>query len=169
MIKALFLDRDGTLIQESPGYRKQGDSIRLIPDIGPLLWLWTAKDYQIFTITNQSGINKGLITWEDVRWVQTQLAFQVMLDRSLLAGYQLWDLNHLYCCPHTPEQQCGCRKPKPGLILQAAKDWSIDLSQSVMVGDRETDVDAGINAGVGATHLTNTCSFMEFTKKYLGI
>ena len=163
-MKALFIDRDGTLIEEYPGYRKYPDEVRLIDGIVDVLREWTRAGYFIVIITNQSGIRRGIIT-EDQFW-EVQLRLYSFLEQDPDVMFRLLDT---FVCPHLPDT-CECRKPKPGLLIWARNTYGIDLSQSVMVGDRETDVNAGINAGVGATHLfTNACSFMEFTKGYLEI
>ena len=137
MKRAVFLDRDGVLVQASDiGHGPLTlDQFRLLPGIRePLLRLREAG-FLLVLATNQPGISRGTLTWDVLREMHQRLGAVVPLDG-------------LYVCPHTDADGCACRKPKPGLLLQAASDLSIDLSESFFVGDTDRDTRAGESAGV---------------------
>lgn len=145
MNKAVFLDRDGTII-EDVGYMNSPEQIQFIPGSIEAIKKLKEAGYKVVVITNQAGIARGLIT-EDM--LQT---IDKVLHKWILNGGT--HLDGIYYCPHHPEhgvypykQVCECRKPHPGLIRKAQKDLNIDLSQSFMIGDKATDVEAGKRAG----------------------
>jgi D-glycero-D-manno-heptose 1,7-bisphosphate phosphatase len=143
--KAAFLDRDGTIIADT-GYVGSPDRVRLLPNAARGMARLRDLGYLLVLVTNQSGIARGYFTLDDCRRVQERL------DTELAAeGVRL---DAVYFCPHLPEGKvspfnvdCDCRKPKPGLLLRAARDLNIDLAQSVMIGDSERDIEAGKRAG----------------------
>lgn len=137
MKRAVFLDRDGVLVQASEiGHGPLTlDQFRLLPGIRePLLRLREAG-YLLVLATNQPGISRGTLRWEVLQEMHHRLGKEIALDG-------------LYVCPHTDADACACRKPKPGLLLQAARDLGIDLGRSFFVGDTERDTRAGESAGV---------------------
>ena len=144
MKKALFLDRDG-VINADTGHPHRPEHITFIDGIFDFCRKAHAVGYLLIVVTNQAGIGKGMYTEEDfeglMHWMQDHFVSE---DCPLSA----W-----YFCPHHPDAGCGCRKPKPGMILQAAKDWDIDLEKSLLVGDNATDIEAGKAAGVGRVEL----------------
>jgi D-glycero-D-manno-heptose 1,7-bisphosphate phosphatase len=135
MHKALFLDRDGTLMVDV-GYCSHPDQVVLLPDVKEVLGQLKKERFKLVLITNQSGINRGYFTETDFWAVQREL-------QSQLAPI---GIDATYFCPDYLESPR--RKPAPGMILEAASDLSIDLNQSVMIGDKWSDVEAGMNAGV---------------------
>jgi D-glycero-D-manno-heptose 1,7-bisphosphate phosphatase len=146
MNKAVFLDRDGTIIADV-GYLNTPDDIKFIPGSLEAIKMLKEADYKVVVITNQAGVARGLVT-EDM----LQTIDKVMHKWILNSGTHL---DGIYYCPHHPEhghypykQACACRKPHPGLIKKAQRDLDIDLSGSFMVGDKASDVDAGKTAGV---------------------
>ena len=145
MNKAVFLDRDGTII-EDVGYMSSPEQIQFIPGSIEAIKKLKEAGYKVVVITNQAGIARGLIT-EDM----LQTIDKVLHKWILNAGAHL---DGIYYCPHHPEhgvypykQVCECRKPHPGLIKRAQKDLNIELSHSFMIGDKATDVAAGKRAG----------------------
>ncbi|MGB9612601.1 MAG: D-glycero-beta-D-manno-heptose 1,7-bisphosphate 7-phosphatase [Candidatus Margulisiibacteriota bacterium] len=145
MHKAVFLDRDGTIV-EDVGYLNRPDQIKFIPGAIKAIKMLNQAGYKVVVISNQAGVAKGLIT-EDM--LQT---IDKVLHKFILNGGA--HLDGVYYCPHHPEegvypyrQACECRKPHPGLIKRAHRDLNIDLSSSFMVGDKATDIEAGKNAG----------------------
>ena len=138
--RAIFLDRDGTLNKDS-GYVCRKEDWVWLPGTIQALRRFQAAGYLLVVVSNQSGLARGLYTRDDLAaleaWVNTQLAAQnVTIDA--------W-----YYCPHLPEitGPCSCRKPEPGLLLQAARELGIDLAHSWMIGDSLRDVEAGRAAG----------------------
>lgn len=135
---ALFLDRDNTL-NEDPGYLHHPDQVRLLPGVVEGLRQFQAAGYLLIVVSNQSGIARGFLS-ED-----TLVAIHRRLKNLLEAeGIHLHDIRY---CPHHPKQNCLCRKPQPTLLHQAAQDWNLDLSASLMAGDRLSDVQTGQAAG----------------------
>lgn len=127
---AVFLDRDGTLI-EDVGILDSAENIRLFPDTVRALRLLQSQ-YLLFVITNQPGISKGLLTLDQANRVNGHL--HAMLRREGVA-IQEW-----YVCPHSREDGCSCIKPKPAFVLRAQKDYGLDLSRSFVIGDHPHDV-----------------------------
>ncbi len=136
---AVFLDRDGTL-NFDPGYLRRADRFRFLPGVTPALRLLSRQGLSLFVISNQSGIGRGLITRTDLKKIH-----QKMTEGLKKAGVCL---QGIFICPHSPADQCDCRKPSPKLILQAARKHRLNLWQSYMVGDKETDVETGLRAGL---------------------
>jgi histidinol-phosphate phosphatase family protein len=140
-MKAIFLDRDGTVTVGIPKYERVDslDKVELLPNTLKACRVLASLDYGVFFISNQAGIAEGLITLEDFNAINNKAI-------GLLApsGIKIIDT---YICPHGEDSDCECRKPKPKLILDAANDYGIDLKESYMIGDRRSDIEAGINAG----------------------
>ena len=136
---AVFLDRDGVLNKVRKDYVKNANELDIISGIEIPLKLLKEKGYMLVVITNQSAINRGYTTHESVKKIHSKLntyleKFNVSIDK-------------FYYCPHRPNENCYCRKPKPGLLLQAAKDFDIDLKNSWMVGDSLTDTETAASVG----------------------
>jgi len=143
--KAVFLDRDGTII-EDVGYLNNPQEIKFIHGSIEAIKKLNEADYKVIVITNQAGIARELIIENMLQTIDKTL------QKEILNGGAYIDA--IYYCPHHAEhgyypykQDCKCRKPEPGMILKAAKDHNIDLSQSWMIGDKRTDVYAGKKAG----------------------
>ena len=136
---AVFLDRDGT-IMEDRDYCSDPKDVKIFPCAAKALRRLKSNGFKIITITNQSGIGRGLFTLEQYRAVEAEVLRQLSSD--LLDG--------TYFCPDRPDQVSSFRKPAPGMILQAAREHQIDLSRSFLIGDKEIDVECAHNAGVYA-------------------
>ncbi|MGE0018197.1 MAG: D-glycero-alpha-D-manno-heptose-1,7-bisphosphate 7-phosphatase [Draconibacterium sp.] len=143
--KALFIDRDGTINIEKHYVYKKEDFV-FMPGIFDLLKHFTDNGYLIFIITNQSGIARGFYSEEDYNRLTSW-----MLNEFELKGIKITKVYH---CPHHPDitGPCICRKPKPGMILQAIEEFNINPSASVLIGDKKSDILAGENAGIGENH-----------------
>lgn len=143
--KAAFLDRDGTLIDDV-GYLSNINQISLIPGAIKMCKNLINRGYELFLVTNQSGIARGYFDELFVRETNEKL-------RVILADAGV-DIKACYYCPHHPDYgtidykiRCNCRKPRPGMLIQAANDFNIDLESSLMIGDKEADLLAGKAAG----------------------
>ncbi|MBV8938691.1 MAG: HAD family hydrolase [Alphaproteobacteria bacterium] len=147
MNKALFLDRDG-VINLDTGYPSAREEIVFLEHIFSLCRAAKEQGYLLLVVTNQAGIARGYYTEEDfealMQWMQEQFTAQ----GCALDGW--------YYCPHHPEfgvgeyrTACECRKPKPGMLLTAAKEWDIDMRRSILIGDKASDINAANAAGVG--------------------
>jgi len=135
-LKAAFLDRDGTVIQDMH-YCSTPEAVRVLPNA--VLGLKMLKDagFALFIITNQSGTARGYLSLERLAAVNRRMEQRLGLRFRQIAF-----------CPHHPGERCGCRKPKPGMILSLMRRWpEIDPARSITVGDKITDVIAGIRAG----------------------
>jgi histidinol-phosphate phosphatase family protein len=137
MRRAVFLDKDGTLIRDVP-YNVDVALITLMPHVVEALRMLQEEGYLLIVVSNQSGMGLGYFGEKELQ------AVSVHLDR-LLGAYGI-KLHAFYYCPHV-EGTCNCRKPLPGLLLRAASDYDIDLSGSWMIGDILNDVEAGRRAG----------------------
>lgn len=151
---ALFLDRDGT-INHDPGYIKDPNSVRLIDGVAESLRkLKEHFGFKIIVVSNQAGVSKGLMTTEDVEAVNNRI-LELLKEQGVI-------IDAIYYCPYHPDfdppEKTICRKPSPFMILQAAEEHNIDLSKSFMIGDRASDVEAGINANVRTILLRTTMS-----------
>ncbi len=143
---ALFLDRDGVINVEK-NYLYKKEDFEFIEGIFDLCRFFQDKGYKIFVVTNQSGIARGFYSEEDflelTKWMETEFAKRgIKIERT-------------YYCPHHPDftEECECRKPKPGMLLHAAKEFGINLENSVLVGDKQIDIDAAYNAGLKKAYL----------------
>jgi D-glycero-D-manno-heptose 1,7-bisphosphate phosphatase len=137
--KAVFLDRDG-VINEDRGYvYKQSDFV-FKEYIFEFLQNCTAKNYLLFVVTNQSGIARGYYSEDEF----------LKLTDYMLKEFAAHDIKiaKVYYCPHAPEANCQCRKPNPQMILDAQKEFDIDMSASYLIGDKPSDIEAGLKAGV---------------------
>jgi D-glycero-D-manno-heptose 1,7-bisphosphate phosphatase len=140
--KAIFLDRDGTLMKDV-GYCSRPGDVELLEGVGKLLPKLKEAGFKLIIVTNQSGIGRGYFTEEDFWSVQNE--FETQLGPDVIDA--------TYFCADTPQNESERRKPNPGMLLEAAKDLGLDLSRSYMVGDKASDTQAGIRAGVRATIL----------------
>lgn len=147
--KAIFLDRDGT-INKYVGFLRKIDEFELLPGVEEAIKKINESGYLAIVVTNQPVIARGEVTVEELNEIHKKLETEL--------GYEGAYIDGLYYCPHHPHKgyegeipelkiDCECRKPKPGMLLKAAEDFNIDLSQSWMIGDGENDVKAGKAAG----------------------
>lgn len=143
--KAIFLDRDGT-INKYVGFLRNIDDFELIEGVSEAIKKINQSGYLAIVVTNQPVIARGEVTWEELHEIHRKMETLLGKDGAYIDG--------IYICPHHPDKgfegerpeykiDCDCRKPKPGMLFQAANDFNIDLSQSFMIGDSERDVEAG--------------------------
>ena len=137
---AVFLDRDGVINQNRSDYVRSTDQLRIFPAALPALARLAQSECAIVIITNQSVIGRELVSAATVAQINHYLLKQVRASGGRIDG--------LYLCPHAPDDACECRKPRPGLLLQAASELQLDLHRSWLIGDSLTDLKAAIAAGV---------------------
>jgi D,D-heptose 1,7-bisphosphate phosphatase len=144
--KALFLDRDG-IVNIDTGHLVKISDFKFSDSIFELCKFFQQKDYRIFIITNQAGIAKGYYTEDDFN-VLTQWMLNEFIKNSIF-------IDKVYYCPHHPtdgisvyKQNCDCRKPKDGMLQKAVSEFNVDLSKSILIGDKLSDIEAGKMAGI---------------------
>jgi D,D-heptose 1,7-bisphosphate phosphatase len=148
--KAIFLDRDGT-INKFVGFLTKPEEFELIPGVAEAIGRINRSGYLAIVVSNQPVIARGDCTFEELQTIHDKMETELGKEGAFIDA--------IYFCPHHPDKgfvgerpeykiDCDCRKPKPGMLLQAARDWNIDLSESYMIGDSERDVEAGRNARV---------------------
>jgi histidinol-phosphate phosphatase family protein len=135
---AVFLDRDGTVIEDAD-YPQDPTRVRPLPGAVEALRTLRAAGLRLVLVSNQSGLGRGYFSEREAEAVHTEVVRQFATRGVAFDG--------AYYCPHAPEAACACRKPEPGLLLQAARDLGLDLARSYMIGDRPSDVEAGRRVG----------------------
>ncbi|BBG66516.1 D-glycero-D-manno-heptose 1,7-bisphosphate phosphatase [Hydrogenimonas sp.] len=147
MKKALFLDRDG-VINIDHGYVSRIEDFEFVEGILDLVYEAQKRGYLPIVVTNQSGIGRGYYSPDDFERL-TSWMLEKMRERGIVI-----DRSHVLHCPHSPDTGCGCRKPMPGMFLEARERFEIDMPNSWMIGDKPGDIEAAERAGVGHTYLT---------------
>jgi len=145
---AVFLDRDGVIIENRANYVRSWDDVSFLSGVFPALRLLFASAYRIVIVTNQSAVGRGFLTLELAKEINTRIVNTIEEQGGRIDSVQM--------CPHTPQDKCSCRKPEPGMVLQASAEMSIDLTTSFLIGDSRTDLLAGKAAGVGHLALVRT-------------
>ena len=140
--KAIFLDRDGVINVEK-NYLYKIEDFEFIDGVVEALKYLQNRGYLLFIITNQSGINRGYYTVKDF----------LKLTNWMLKEFKKHNItiSQVEFCPHTPEQKCNCRKPKTGMINNILKNYNVDLANSWLIGDKESDIKTALNAGINNT------------------
>ncbi len=139
MKHTVFLDRDGVINFDSSDYIKSESEFKFIPRSAEAVSLLNKNGFDVIIITNQSAIGRGMITSNGLKAI-----FDKMKKGIKDSGGEIKDI---FFCPHLPNQGCSCRKPKPGLILQAVRKYNIDLSLAYMVGDSAKDIECAKKSG----------------------
>lgn len=150
--KILILDRDGTIVVDRP-YLNDPAGLEFLPGAVSGLRRLHALEYELMVITNQSGVGRGLISAAQLQAVHDRLS--AMLAE---AGAPL---RQIYHCPHVPEANCDCRKPRPGLLERAAAEWYFEISRCVVIGDKMTDVELGRRVGATTVLIGDTAPPVE--------
>lgn len=165
--KAIFLDRDGT-INKYVGFLTKPEQFELLPGVAEAIKMINKSGFLAIVVTNQPVIARGDCTWDELQQIHDKMETELGKEGAFLDA--------IYICPHhkdkgfegeRPEYKydCECRKPKPGLLLQAAKDFNIDISLSYMIGDDKRDIESGINAGCHSSFIINDKSISTVLKK----
>jgi histidinol-phosphate phosphatase family protein len=141
MRRCVFLDRDGVVNYKPKAgeYVRSWEEFQLIPAVADWIRLFNALDLLVIVVTNQRGVALGLMTPEELTRIHKN-----MQDRLLDLDARIDDV---YCCPHD-EGVCDCRKPRPGLVLEAARKWGVDLGQSILIGDSLSDQELAQRCGM---------------------
>jgi len=157
MQKVVFLDRDG-VINKDTGYLFLVNDFEFIEGIFVALRHFISRGYKLIIITNQSGIARGYFSENDFT-----ILTKWMIEKLSINGIEILDV--LYC-PHLPEDNCSCRKPNPGLLLEANKRHNIEMQCSWMIGDKEDDIKAANSAGIAQTVLVKSDQTIDEDKSH---
>lgn len=157
--KAVFIDRDGTLIKDK-NYLSDHKRIEFYTDAYRAIRLLRAGGYRVIMTTNQSGIGRGYFTLKTLKQIHARL--QKKLTKHKVK------IDRIYFCPHLPEKKCRCRKPRIGMPRQAQKDFNLDLEKSFVIGDKRADIRMAYNFG-GKGILVLTGKGKEELKKFKNI
>jgi D-glycero-D-manno-heptose 1,7-bisphosphate phosphatase len=141
MFPAIFLDRDGVVIENRAAYVLTWDDVSIYPQALAALVRASDSPYKIVLVTNQSAVGRGIISLQAAQEINRGLVSVIQEAGGRVDGF--------FMCPHAPEERCDCRKPQPGLLFQAARALDLELPRSILVGDALTDLLAGEAAGVG--------------------
>ena len=141
MKRAVFLDRDGVINRGAAegGYILRWDDFRFLPGVAEAIALLRGAGWKVIVVSNQRCVGKGLLTIAELEAIHRKMNEELAKAGTKLDG--------IYYCPHEKEPPCDCRKPSPGMFLRAAREHQIELGVSWMVGDSESDVEAGKRAG----------------------
>ena len=148
-IKAAFFDRDGTLV-EDVHYLSNLEDIKILPGIINFCSFLQKSGYKLFVVTNQSGVARGFFNEAFVKLTHEYLN-KLFIKNNIF-------FEKFYYCPHHPSYSCSCRKPKPGMLLDAAREFNIDLSKSLMFGDKIGDILVGQAAGCKSFYIQKVLS-----------
>lgn len=146
-VPAIFLDRDGTIIEEKV-YLADPNKVVIFPGVGRALRQLREAGFRLFIVTNQSGIGRGYYTLADMEAVNKRVLEQLATDGA--------NFEKVYFAPEAPEQPSRGRKPSPQFLLDARDEFNVDLARSYMIGDKLLDVECGRNAGVARSLLVRT-------------
>lgn len=156
--KALFLDRDGVLNKNRDDYVKSIDELEIFSNIiSPLKKL--QKDFLLLVITNQSAINRGLTTHQKINDIHDTI-------ENYLVKHDVF-IKKFYYCPHRPDENCVCRKPKSGLLDIAIKEFNIEPKLSWLIGDNDSDIEAGKSVGCSTIKIDNNTTLEFAVEKIL--
>lgn len=137
---AIFLDRDGVINRDRPDYVKSWEEFEFLPGVQEAFRVLASGSHQVVVVSNQSCIGRGFVSRETVDEIHAR-----MMEDIRRSGGRI---DAVYYCPHRPDEDCPCRKPRPGLILRAARELDIDLASSWLVGDDLRDLETAKAAGV---------------------
>lgn len=143
MKPAIFLDRDGVLVENIQGdYIREKSQIKILPSAKQSIAKLHEHGFEIVIVTNQACVNKGIVSAEEAIAIQNEVIYRLDPSQTILIKSEL--------CPHASNEGCYCRKPQPGMILSAATKHGLDLSRSYMIGDAPSDIQAATAAGVAS-------------------
>ena len=158
-LKTVFVDRDGVINQERSDYVKSISELEIYPNVAKNIKLLKDPGFLVVVITNQSAVNRGIITHEMINQIHNSIQDHLKKYGTFLDGF--------YYCPHVPDENCNCRKPKPGLLQQAILELNIDLNSSWMIGDSDSDIEAADSIGCKAIKISDNFSLDNAVQKIL--
>ena len=158
-LKTVFVDRDGVINQERSDYVKSISELEIYPNVAKNIKLLKDAGFLVIVITNQSAVNRGIVTHETINQIHNSIQDHLKKYGTFLDGF--------YYCPHTPNENCNCRKPKSGLLEKAILELNIDLNSSWMIGDSDSDIEAADSVGCKAIKINDNFSLDNAVEKIL--
>ena len=158
-LKTVFVDRDGVINQERSDYVKSISELEIYPNVAKNIKLLKDAGFLVVVITNQSAVNRGIVTHEMINQIHNSIQDHLKKYGTFLDGF--------YYCPHTPNENCNCRKPKSGLLEKAILELNIDLNSSWMIGDSDSDIEAADSIGCKAIKINDNFSLDNAVEKIL--
>lgn len=150
---AVFLDRDGTINKKRSDYVKSIREFIFLPNSQKAICEFNKLGYYVVIITNQSVVNRGIINKNQLNKIHNHMIKEIQLKKG--------KIKKIYFCPHRPDEDCVCRKPKPGLLLQAIKDFRIDIASSWLIGDSESDIETANFVGLKSIKIQENGNLMN--------
>lgn len=148
MYPAIFFDRDGVIIENVTDYVRSWAEVQFLPGSISALARLASSPYKIVIVTNQAVVGRKIISLEEAWTINSRVVAEIERGGGRI--------DRTYLCPHASTDNCPCRKPRPGMILQAAEELALDLQRSILIGDALTDIEAGRRAGIPHTFLVQT-------------
>jgi len=159
--KVVFLDRDGVINRKMPkgDYVKKWEEFKFLPGAIDAIKKLSSAGFDVFIVTNQRGISRGIMSERDLGLVHNRMVLELESAGASISG--------IYYCPHGKQDECFCRKPNPGMLIRAARDHKLDLSRSIIIGDDETDIEAGKTVGAKTFRVTPENNLLKITRLYI--
>ena len=145
--RAIFLDRDGVINKKRDDYVKSINELEIFPFVASAIKKLNNANFKVIVITNQSAINRNIITHKKVEQIHLTIQNYLKKNQSFIDAF--------YYCPHRPDENCICRKPKPGLLIKAIQDFKINPKESWMMGDSNSDLESGRLVGCNVMKINN--------------
>ena len=145
--RAIFLDRDGVINKKRDDYVKSINELEIFPFVASAIKKLNNANFKVIVITNQSAINRNIITHKKVERIHLTIQNYLKKNQSFIDAF--------YYCPHRPDENCICRKPKPGLLIKAIQDFKINPKESWMMGDSNSDLESGRLVGCNVMKINN--------------
>jgi len=163
MKKIVFLDRDGIINKKTPisDYVKRWEEFKFLPGAIGAIKLLNDNGFKVVVITNQAGIAKGRFSLGDLRRIHDNMQKELKKHNA--------HIDAIYFCPHGYNDGCGCRKPRPGLLLQAGRDLNFDTKDAILIGDDEKDEEAGKAAGCRTIRIKTDGSLLDAVRKIVRV
>src|SRR5947209_12480866 len=155
-MSTIFLDRDGVINENQADYVKSWSEFRFLPGSLEAIAKLTQAGHRIVVCTNQAGVARGSLTVETVEEIHRQMVAEIAEAGGVI--------EKVYYCPHGKDENCPCRKPRPGMLLRARDELGLDMSDAVFIGDSITDVRAAIAAGIHAVLVLTGLGLEQFRK-----
>jgi len=155
-VSTIFLDRDGVINENQSDYVKSWSEFRFLPGSLEAIAKLTQAGHRIVVCTNQAGVARGSLTVETVEEIHRQMVAAITEAGGVI--------EKVYYCPHGKDENCPCRKPRPGMLLRARDELGLDMSDAVFIGDSITDVRAAIAAGIHAVLVLTGLGLEQFRK-----